>query len=798
MKAIWLSLLLLTFFACKTDTKISKAEDFISNSATTILRLNNVANLSTNLNNNDFVAQLENLKLSNTLKEHFQIFSKLKTKHPIYVNIFSAEDFSFATTFSDSILKFDTNTKFLKDSISIEGLNVEKITLNNQNLFVYLKDQVIVGANSQDRLKKTLLQTTSSQLLKFLKTTNDKSEISIIRNDIGKHKTPVFIDSTLSSKQLTNYLVFDVDLAQENILLNGISKATDSTKSLINIFKNTIAQENELALITPNNSDGFLSLTYNDYNVFKTNLNAFNKKSSNEDHPTLFNNITEIGVIYNDSNALVLNTIDTDYTKTQLSEHQTITETYRSIPIYNFNTLRLFKNELAPFFNENVQYYCQLDQFFVFSNSKETLLDIITNYQNKTTLFHKAYYQTVSKQLSSQSSLLQVVNGKTLGKLLNSALKDNTAVDLENYRTSAFQFTYDSNFAHFNAVLNKSKAVKEVQTISEKFNIKLDHDILNEPQFVKNHVTGKNEIVVQDIKNTLYLISNAGKILWKKEVKDAILGAITQVDLYKNGKLQLAFATKRDVYILDRDGNNAKPFPVNLKDKITQPLSVFDYDGKKNYRFLITQNKELLMLDAKGKMVNGFNYKKDKTISSQPKHFRIGSKDYIVFTSKNNLVILDRVGNIRIPVKDEFDFSENDLFLNKDKFTFTTEDGNLVTINQTGNVAKQGLGLTKNHGFDASSFSTTYLTENKLTINGKTIELDFGNYTKPQLFYSNDKIFVSVTDLQTQKLYVFDSNAKLLDHFPVFTTSGIDLKNTNNLEIITKGDTNSLIFYTTN
>ena len=122
----------------------------------------------------------------------------------------------------------------------------------------------------------------------------------------------------------------------------------------------------------------------------------------------------------------------------------------------------------------------------------------------------------------------------------------------------------------------------------------------------------------------------------------------------------------------------------------------------------------------------------------------------------------------------------------------------MITLTASGAIAKQALGLTKNHGFDASSVSSTYLTENKLTINGKTIELDFGNYTKPQLFYSNDKIFVSVTDLQTQKLYVFDSNAKLIYNFPVFATASIDLKNTHQLEIVTKGDTNSILFYTTN
>ena len=37
---------------------------------------------------------------------------------------------------------------------------------------------------------------------------------------------------------------------------------------------------------------------------------------------------------------------------------------------------------------------------------------------------------------------------------------------------------------------------------------------MNAPQFVKNHITKQKEIVVQDINNNLYLISNKGKIIW--------------------------------------------------------------------------------------------------------------------------------------------------------------------------------------------------------------------------------------------------------------------------------------------
>ena len=93
------------------------------------------------------------------------------------------------------------------------------------------------------------------------------------------------------------------------------------------------------------------------------------------------------------------------------------------------------------------------------------------------------------------------------------------------------------------------------------------------------------------------------------------------------------------------------------------------------------------------------------------------------------------------------------------------------------------------------------LSENKLTIKGKTIELDFGIYTAPKLFYINDKIYIAVTDLQTQKVYLFDSNSKLIPNFPVYGNSEIVLDNVDSdrdLEFVTKGENNSILLYQIN
>ena len=81
------------------------------------------------------------------------------------------------------------------------------------------------------------------------------------------------------------------------------------------------------------------------------------------------------------------------------------------------------------------------------------------------------------------------------------------------------------------------------------------------------------------------------------------------------------------------------------------------------------------------------------------------------------------------------------------------------------------------------------------------MELELGVYSKPRIFYLNDKIYVSVTDIQNQNIYLFDSQAKPISNFPVPGSSPIDLSDMDNdhkLEVVVKDQDNSIIVYKIN
>lgn len=139
-------------------------------------------------------------------------------------------------------------------------------------------------------------------------------------------------------------------------------------------------------------------------------------------------------------------------------------------------------------------------------------------------------------------------------------------------------------------------------------------------------------IVVQDEGNTIYLINDAGRILWKLALEEQINSDVWQVDLFKNGKLQYLFSTPSRMHLIDRNGNHAGHFPVTFRAKCEQGISVFDYDGRKEYRiFAPGEDRKVYLYGLDGKLVQGWNpAKADKKIVSKVEHFRVHDKDYIV------------------------------------------------------------------------------------------------------------------------------------------------------------------------
>lgn len=787
MKKFGFLIVLLTFvLACQKDYyKTKKPYQFIPKNSTAVIVVNEL---------NDFVSSLEPHEILS--KAHY---AELENASPILKNLNTTKqilisfDYNAENTLDYLILTENKNALFNVDSLpnhiseTLTNFKIEKTQIDATVTYHKVFGNVFAASNNLELIKSLDPKTENKELSKLIETTDNQSVASLVFKSDSKNYSKLLFKDINTTKPSSNYSVLDLNYTDQSLLYNGILVSKDSTTNHLDLFKHTIPQKTHTPELAPNNTSSLISIAYDDFSVFSKNLKDINNKQA--DSSASFLNFTnEIAQI---DDALLLHTLDPKLVLESI-EIQAEPEIFRSIPIYEFNNPDFFKSRLAPFITfENAEYFSVFENFIIVSHSVETLKSILTDALNNNTLANSDAFISINKNLSDEASLFIYKNSDELSKILGQSISG--------YDANAVQYIYEDNFAHVNGIIQKFKKRAASNTVSEAFATTLDASIISAPQTLKNHITNAHDIAVQDVNNTLYLISNSGKILWKKQLQGKILGRIEQIDMYKNGRLQLAFATVNHVYVLDRNGNDVSSFPVKFNDAITQPLSVFDYNNTKNYRLLVTQGKTVLMLSTKGKSIKGFDYSSNgSTISTQPKHFRIGTKDYIAFTAGETLKILNRKGDDRIRVKDKINFSGNSLFLYQNKFTTTNTLGELVQADTNGKLSTINLNLPDKHYIEATSKTLVSMTENKLNIKSRTVDLDYGDYTAPRIFYLNDNIFVTTTDLQAKKVYLFNSQGEAIPNFPVFGTSAAELQELDNdggLELLTQSDEQTIVVY---
>jgi hypothetical protein len=156
----------------------------------------------------------------------------------------------------------------------------------------------------------------------------------------------------------------------------------------------------------------------------------------------------------------------------------------------------------------------------------------------------------------------------------------------QNHFGLAWQFSSNAPMLYHNILIRYQPT--NIAQSATQWETHLDTLIAFKPALVDNHITNEKEIFVQDMKNTIYLINNAGRILWKKNLDEPIIGDVQQIDYYRNQKLQYIFNTASSIYLLDRNGNAVEHYPVKLPARTSQPIAVFDYEKIKTTGFSLS------------------------------------------------------------------------------------------------------------------------------------------------------------------------------------------------------------------
>ena len=796
---------LLVYSCNNSDNEFISLYSFLPEDSSVIVNINNLNNTKEILDNNELLPSV--LSSTHEISAQLNLLSKKKSdKNGILsLSSFGKDDIAFTyirkSNSFDSIQEDDIlKNTYLKSEIFIEetdGNEVHKVIID-EYIISSNKDIILENIIRDFYSKKSNLD---SEFNKILNTTDFDEPFNIFTksSNLNSFKKDLS-EMSFFPKSNTSWVAYDFKDSLENLYLTGITRISDSINGKISILKNLVPSRTKTDKVIPNSFSTFLTFVINDSERFIFNFKdylKFNDLSTENLNFNSLNIVDEISFVEDQEKFVILSLIN----KEQI-------DSYFRLEYFddNYNIKKIDLSEDVNILFRNVdseisgEYAVLLGDLLVITKSLSQIKKIINSQNINDNLGSNEKYLSFKEQKSDSYSFLWIGNNNSI----NSKIINDYNIDSEVYPYRSFSGRVNKNIALLEFNLSKAEIKTSDEDVYTEFFVTFDQEIISDPKWLKNHLNNEFDIAFQDSDNYLNYLTNKGNLNWKKKLSGKIIGDIKQVDIYKNGRQQMMFRTNEKLYLLDRNGNEVKQlsFPINSNFS-NIPISIFDYEKNRNYRFLISVDNKINMYDSNGKIVSGFRPPIfESKIINNPVHIRINGKDYIVVQLEDgSLKILDRRGRDRIIVDNKIQYSGNSIYSYLEQFTTTDKLGNLIKIDTKGNLVKENINLSVENFIDIVDNNIVYLNENRLTIKGINVELPFSKFSKPKIFIDSKTTLVSITDLTNNEIYLYRDNGKLLKGFPIKGSSVIDIKDSDNdgkLEIISAIDNFSIVSYEIN
>ena len=580
--------------------------------------------------------------------------------------------------------------------------------------------------------------------------------------------------------------------------LDGLLTYRDSTKQSQRFYNNLQAVANKIQFIAPITARYIKSTSYGNPEQLIDNLQINDVQISSRLKDIIANSseLSEIGAAGDRSVVFTLLPYETFFMDLETSA--SAKDTYRDYTIFKLKK-PINGNQLKPIITgQELPYVSLVGDYLLLGPTAASLENIIANYESQAVYAKQGWWDGVMKNMSEASSLLYISSA--------SYLKDKTAagikadhelikkIDGTTYPAIISQYAHENEYAHYHLIIPKATKAESQVVTSQLGAYKNSDPIIAGPFLFPNHNTNRHDVAFQDASGNLTLLADDGTKLWSKKIEGTILGDIQAVDGLKNGKFQLVFSTEKALHYLDRDGNAMAGFPVKFKDAVTQPVSVFDYDNKRDYRLVVTQGENILLYNVAGNKVNGFNYATGAAITSQPLHIKVGTDDYIAFAkADNSIAILNRTGGVRTKIKENVAVDGN-LYVHKNNLSAKTTDGSLVSINLSSGVVSKNGSISSDALYAASGTVEITTTNNKVTLNGQNVSIPFGTFENLRVNQLNNVPFAHFIESGEKKAYIVSKNARVVETMPVFGTSKTAIAQSKFKYLVTL-DGNDVIIY---
>jgi hypothetical protein len=784
------------------------------------------------------------------------ILSNFQQGSLISLHITKKDDFDFVfylpysplvdqqfNTLIDKIKKRNGGRKILLSDREYNGIKISEISLQGKTFSWVNIDNVLVTSFTPV-LVEDVIRTYKLEGRNFRNVLGGVYQLPKIKNDGGDiyvnlKKISEWLSLFTTDKpaaliqQFGQSALLDVKISGgNNFVLNGFCLDSASNPNFIlSTFSGQKPVPFTLKHFVSNRALMFASYGISDGSSFYRDLQLFNQKnralqdtlkkistSLQVDLGKLTSTLSgELGVCWMESKGTALSKVliinssnSTDnwlQTFNSLSEKLSIDTVFyekfsdyeiRELPLYRFPE-KLFWPLVSGF---NTSYYTSTGNAIFVGENLEELKRFLEDIDREETWGKSVAQNQFLESTLLESNVSLYINTPRVWNVLENSLHPRWKEFTRNNRAlvrslgmGAIQFSHLNDSYYTNLSWSYKKGDRspspEVRAASDKI-ITNFNETLSRVYIVRSHASKREEIILQDSSKNLRLISADGKVLWKLPMNGFIIGNVEEVDFFNNGKLQYFFATPGMLHVVDRLGNYVEPFPVKIKERDIEFVSIVDYDHSKKYRFLVAgKSGKLWMFDKSGNNLDGWKPRDvSESLFAAPRHYRIRGKDYIVSIRKDgNVHLFNRRGEIlkNFPLNlnarpsgeyylESGNTSETTYFvvISRDGFRIKfTIDGKIHSRETlVKNTVDSNFSLVAEQDF--KSYLILRQEPKQFTLFDdnlkQVVSSDFLGSNRARLHYLDfgaGKVYIAITDVDQELSFVYDGQGNLITPLPV-------------------------------
>jgi hypothetical protein len=607
---------------------------------------------------------------------------------------------------------------------------------------------------------------------------------------------------------ISQWTALDVRISPQSVLLSGLSNLGDSSSYYLDVFRGIKPQKISSDVIVPTSAALWMNVSVGNFMTYYRQFDKYRVDQGKK------RSIDQALAKYEiDFESSFLRWLDREYGLVWMGSSQAGKEKsvayfeVRSerdfwqahLPLVDTTSLQVFRGEkiyktthfgwLSPLMGKafekfKANFVWLYENRVFYAANEDVISDFINDVLDNRTLANSPTYKKFSSQIPDRASIqVTFMPGSdmltdVMPKAIASFAKRQTEMR-EHTPYVSLQYLVQDKMAYTGIYASYQSEVETV--VKPIWSVDVPGKIVAGPFLLKNHYNNQKEIAVQDNNHVLYYYSTSGVLLWKRKLNGRIIGDIEQVDLFRNAKLQMAFATEQEIVILDRNGAPVAPFPKKLPDTITSPLAVFDYDKTRNYRFVFASGKKVYNWDKEAKNVQGWELSELSGIMTrQAQHFVAGSKDYLVFISDDGkALITDRRGVLRVPNVIELPADNSsqyqvqvDAELKTIKLTALTNDSKLRSILSSGKIdeVKPG-GLPELPDLHIQGESMIIFSGQTCLVKDPVfpfkVQMQEDISGRPMIYGDGEQRILAIAS-NNEQISIFNTKGKLVPGFPVY------------------------------